>query len=94
MTSIMMEFGVEEQDVEHIERLQELQDTGAEMDLLKDLGPALLAHFGNPEAAETLEWVTERIQFYSSTIWDVDGLLEGDFPKVVTRNFGQYPDEE
>ncbi|TKX46906.1 hypothetical protein EXE41_07205 [Halorubrum sp. SD690R] len=87
MTSIFPEYTVREQDVEHIERLRELQVRGDDMETDEELEASLLARFGEPEATETFEWATEdRIMFYGSEVWTIDGILDGDYPKTVTLN--------
>lgn len=87
MTSIWREYTVREQDVEHIERLQELREAGDEMETSEELEASLLARFGDPEATETFVWATEdKIPLYVSEIWDRDGVLDGDFPKTVSEN--------
>lgn len=87
MTSIWREYTVREQDVEHIERLQELREAGEDMETSEELEASLLARFGDPEATETFVWATEdKIPLYVSEIWDRDGVLGGDFPKTVSEN--------
>lgn len=87
MTSIWREYTVREQDVEHIERLQETKAAGDPMETNEELEVSLLARFDNPEATETFVWATEeKIPLYVSEIWDRDGVLDGDFPKTVSEN--------
>lgn len=87
MTSILPEYTLREQDVEHIERLRELLDSNADMETHDELEASLLARFGEPEATETFVWATEeRIMMYGSEVWTIDGILDGDYPKTVTLN--------
>lgn len=88
MTSIWRQYTVREQDVEHIERLRELRESGVAMETDEELKAALLARFGDPEATETYEWTEEgqNISLYESEAWARDGVLDGDYPKTVSEN--------
>jgi hypothetical protein len=87
MTSIWRQYTVREQDVEHIERLRELRESGVAMETDEELEASLLARFDDLEATETFVWATEeKIPLYVSEIWERDGVLDGDFPKTVSEN--------
>ena len=87
MTSILQEYTLREQDVEHIERLREVRESGVAMETDEELKAALLAQFGEPEATETFEWATEdKNAMYYSDVWTIEGILDGDYPKMVTLN--------
>lgn len=95
MTSIIPEYTLREQDVEHIERLRELRDSGADMEELKDpdkLKEALLDYFGDPEASETHRWATkEHIPMYQDGAWEVEGILDAEFPLNFSVKYGDTP---
>lgn len=94
MTSIFEEYRLREQDVEHIERLRELQDTGANMETFDELEGSLLAHFGDSEAAETFNWArNQKLPMYESGVWTIEGILEEDFPVTVTLNYPNRQDQ-
>ena len=89
MTSIIPEFDIRESDVEHIERLRELRESGADMETIEELEASLLARFGDPEATETFKWATEgpKVPLYASKAWTRDGILNGDYPNTIL----EYP---
>jgi len=87
MTRIFTEYDLKEQDVEHIERLRELRESGVAMETDEELEAALLAQFGEPEATETFNWATEdNVSMFASDVWTIDGILDGNYPKTVTLN--------
>ena len=63
-----MKRDLSDEDLEHIERLQTVRETGA-FNMFTDVKDGLEELYSEQEAHETFEWVKDNFEYFRSGAW-------------------------